>query len=190
MKNSNRLSRRDFLRMASAGAATLALAACAPAATTTDTEGAAPAADAVTVRFHARIGSQEDALYEQQMPKFMEANPNIELVKESFPGDEFSSKIATMQAGNTLGDVVWSALGQAKIYFAYAQNIIQPIDDLIDSQNVDLTEYYEGCIDAISVDGNLLGLPFKAHPGVALVYYNQNAFDEAGPRLSTGGLDD
>ncbi len=181
MENSRQISRRSFLRASSIGAVGLALAACTPAQVSpSDSEGAAPTGEQVTIRFHARIGSQEDALYEQQMPAFMEANPNIEIVKESFPGEEFSSKIATMQAGNTLGDVVWSALGSAKIYFAYAQNIIQPIDDLVDSQDVDLTEYYLGCIDAITVDGNLLGLPFKAHPGVALVYYNQSAFDEAG----------
>ena len=106
--------------------------------------------------------------------------PNIELVKESFPGDEFSAKISTMQAGGTLGDVIWSALGQAKIQFAWAQGQIAPIDDLVASQSVDLTEWYEGCIKAITVEGNLLGLPFKAHPGMAVTYYNQTLFDEAG----------
>lgn len=188
----NRLSRREFLRAASVSAVGLALAACqglpapaaapaeAPAAGQEASSGSAPAGEKTTVRFHARIGAQEDALYEQQMPKFMEQNPDIEIVKESFPGDEFSAKISTMQAGGTLGDVIWSALGQAKIQFAYAQGLIAPIDDLAESNNVDLSEWYEGCIKAITVEGNLLGLPFKAHPGMAVVYYNKSAFDEAG----------
>jgi multiple sugar transport system substrate-binding protein len=192
------MSRREFLRAASVSAFGLALAACqavpaaapaAPAAPAAQQEEAssdsAPAGEKVTVRFHARIGAQEDALYEQQMPKFMEQYPNIELVKESFPGDEFSAKISTMQAGGTLGDVIWSALGQAKIQFAWAQGQISPIDDLVASNNVDLSQWYQGCLDAITVEGNLLGLPFKAHPGMGVVYYNMTAFDEAGLEYPT-----
>lgn len=180
------VTRRDFLRLASFSTVGLALAACAPAPASQPAaqEGssgeAAPAAEKVTIRFHARIGQQEDTLYDLQMPKFMEEHPNIEIVKESFPGAEFSAKISTMLAGGTLGDVVWSALGQAKIQFAWAQGIITPIDDLVASHNVDLSQWYEGCINAITVEGNLLGLPFKAHPGLAIVYYNQTALDEAG----------
>ena len=183
MSDLNRMSRRGFLRSASIATLGVAMAACAaPAAVSPGEESgeAAPAGEKVTIRFHARIGAQEDALYEQQMPKFMEANPDIELVKESFPGTEFQAKISTMQAGGTLGDVVWSALGQAKIQFAWAQGIVAPVDDLVASQGVDLSEWYEGCIKAITVDGNLLGLPFKAHPGMAVTYYNMTQFDEAG----------
>jgi multiple sugar transport system substrate-binding protein len=114
------------------------------------------------------------------MPKFMEANPNIKLVKESFPGAEFSAKVSTMQAGGTLGDVVWSALGQAKIQFSYAQGTVAPIDEQVKAQNVDLSQWYEGCLKGITVDGKLLGLPFKAHPGLAVIYYNTTAFEAAG----------
>jgi multiple sugar transport system substrate-binding protein len=202
MVSKNRMSRRQFLRTASVGAIGLALAGCqglpaapaaAPASNQAPAEEAqaessgssAPAGEKVTVRFHARIGSQEDALYDQQMPKFMEEYPNIELVKESFPGEEFSTKISTMMAGGTLGDVIWSALGQAKIQFGYSQGQIAPIDDLVQSQNVDLSEWYQGCLDAITVEGNLLGLPFKAHPGMAVVYYNKTAFDAAGLEYPT-----
>jgi multiple sugar transport system substrate-binding protein len=184
MSVDNRMSRRSFLRAASFATMGLAMAACAvPAAgpsTGEDAGEAAPSDEMITIRFHARIGAQEDALYDMQMPKFMEEHPNIELVKESFPGEEFSAKVATMQAGGTLGDAIWSALGQAKIQFAWAQGQVAPIDDLVASQNVDLSQWYEGCVKAITVDGNLLGLPFKAHPGMAVTYYNKKLFDEAG----------
>lgn len=189
MSTGNRMSRRGFLRAASFATMGVAMAACAvPAgapAPGADSGEAAPSGEPVTIRFHARIGAQEDALYDLQMPKFMEENPNIELVKESFPGEEFSAKVSTMQAGGTLGDAIWSALGQAKIQFAWAQGQVAPIDDLVASQSVDLAEWYEGCIRAITVEGNLLGLPFKAHPGMAVVYYNMNAFDTAGLEYPT-----
>lgn len=183
MTHQKGMSRREFLRVSSLSVAGLAMAACAvPAAAPAGEAGseAAPAGEKVTIRFHARIGQQEDTLYDMQMPKFMEENPTIELVKESFPGAEFSTKVSTMLAGGTLGDVIWSALGQSKIQFAWAQNQIAPLGDLVAAQNVDLGQWYEGCINAITVEGNLLGLPFKAHPGLAVIYYNQNILDEAG----------
>jgi len=188
-----KLTRRDFLRATSFSVAGLALAACAvPAAAPTGGEQAAggeaaPAGEKTTVRFHARIGQQEDTLYDMQMPKFMEENPDIEIVRESFPGNEFEAKVSTMLAGNTLGDAVWSALGGATINFMWAQGIVAPIDDLVASNNIDLSQWYEGCLKGITVEGNLLGLPFKAHPGLAVIYYHQTAFEEAGLDLPQAG---
>lgn len=190
MSNQNQLSRRGFLRAASFSAIGLALAACAaPAPATTGETGtageAAPSGERVTIRFHSRIGQQEDTLYDMQMPKFMEENPNIEIVRENFPGAEFLTKMSTMLAGGTLGDAMWTALGQAIIYFAHSQGQIVPINDLVEAENVDLSQWYQGGLDAITHEGNLLGLPFKAHPGLAIVYYNQTAFEEAGLDVPT-----
>ena len=193
MNDSQKMSRRAFLRTSSMVAMGAALAACAPVGTTAPAaEGgaeaaAAPAGEKISLRMHARIGQQEDTLYDMQIPKFMAENPNIEVVKESFPGAEYNAKISTMVAGGTLGDVAWSALGGATIQFAYAQNTIQAIDDLVASNNVDLTQWYEGCLKGITVDGKLLGLPFKSHPGLAFVYYNQSLFEEAGLELPKAG---
>lgn len=201
MSDKRTLSRRDFLRTTAFSAVGLALAACAapaapssaPASSAGESSAAAPAADEkVTIRFHARIGQQEDALYDMMMPKFMEENPNIEIVRESFPGAEFQAKVSTMLAGGTLGDAVWSALGGATIYFQWAQGTIAPINDLAAAAGVDLNEWYEGCINAITMEGNLLGLPFKAHPGWAVTYYNASAYEEVGLDVPTADwtLDD
>jgi multiple sugar transport system substrate-binding protein len=185
MSTPKHLSRRDFLRISSFSVAGLALAACAapaaaPSAPAEGGEAAAPSGEKVTIRYHARIGQQEDTLYDMQQPKFMEENPNIELVKESFPGEEYPAKMSTMLAGGTLGDVIWSALGGASIQFAYSQGQVAPVNDLVASEGVDLTQWYEGCLNGITVEGNLLGLPFKAHPGLAVIYYNQTAIEAEG----------
>src|SRR5215212_1180464 len=160
-----KVSRRSFLRaMAAAAAGTAggsllvscggaATPAAAPTAAGAAAAPAAGAANATEVRFHARIGAQEDKLYDMSIPKFMEAHPDIKIVKESFPGAEYPAKISTLKAGNTLGDVMWSALGGALIQYHYGQNIIQPIDDLVKSQSLDLSGWYKGCLDAITIDG-------------------------------------
>lgn len=197
MSNPQKLSRRQFLHVASFSAAGLALAACAapaaPGAAPAASGGeATPATQKVTIRFHARIGQQEDTLYDMMMPKFMEENPDIEIVRESFPGAEFQTKVSTMLAGGTLGDAIWSALGGATIYFQWAQGTIAPIDDLVAAAGIDLSEWYEGCINAITMEGSLLGLPFKAHPGWAVTYYNASAYEEVGLDVPTADwtLDD
>lgn len=191
------MSRRSFLRnMAAVTAGTAGagiLAACGGSPTPSESgqsaasgsTGGGSASGTTQVRFHARIGAQEDALYDMMMPKFMEVHPDIKIVKESFPGSEYPAKISTMHAGGTIGDAMWSALGGALIQYHYGQNLIQPLDELVKSQNLDLSQWYKGCLDAISIDGKLLGLPFKAHPGMAVVYYNQSALEAEGIPVPT-----
>ena len=185
MSTPKHLSRRDFLRVSSFTVAGLALAACAapaaaPGAAPAEGGEAAPSGERIQIRHHARIGQQEDTLYDMQTPKFMEEYPNIEVIKESFPGEEYAAKMSTMLAGGTLGDVIWSALGGAAIQFAYSQGQVASVSDLVASESVDLSQWYEGCLNGITVEGNLLGLPFKAHPGLAVIYYNQTAIEAEG----------
>jgi len=134
----------------------------------------------VTIRFHSRIGEQEDKLYDMQMPKFMEQFPHITVKRENFPGAEYTAKVATMLAGGTLGDAVWGAIGQAIIHFMYSQGTVRDHTDLVAKDNFDLAGYYAGAIKALTLEGKLMGLPFKAHPGLAIYYYNQNLFEKAG----------
>jgi multiple sugar transport system substrate-binding protein len=205
-------SRRDFLRKAVVGvAASGLLAACQPKVVekvvketvevekvvketveveklvkeTVVVEGAPASKEPVTIRFHARIGEQENKLYEMQMPKFVEVNPHITVELENFPGAEYITKVNTMHAGGTLGDVVWGAIGQAIIHFFYGSNLVRPVDDLVAAEGFDLAEYYEGCVKALTLEGKLLGLPFKAHPGLAIYYYNEKLFEQAGVPVPT-----
>ncbi len=134
----------------------------------------------VELRFHARIGEQENKLYAKQMPKFMEDKPKIKVTLENFPGAEYIAKISTMQAGGTIGDAIWGAIGQAIIHFFYSQKVVRPIDELVAADKFDLKQYYDGCIKALTIEGKLTGLPFKSHPGLAIVYYNEALLKEAG----------
>ena len=147
MNDNQKMSRRAFLRASSMVAMGAALAACAPVgpagSAPAGDAAAAPSAEKITLRMHARIGQQEDTLYDMQIPKFTAENPNIEVIKESFPGGEFNAKISTMVAGGTLGDTVWSALGGATIQFAYAQNTVQAVDDLVASLTRELKRAFE-----------------------------------------------
>ena len=173
-----------------AAAATQAPAAtAAPAAKPTEAPKPAaapkPSGAQVTIKFHARQGQQEDELYKQRIPEFEAKYPNIKAVLENFPTNEYYAKIATMAAGGTIGDAAWTSIGSGSIYFLYARKIIYPVDDFVSRDKFDLTPYFPGCIKALTRDGKLIGLPFKAHPGIALVYYNKKLFDDAGVKYPT-----
>jgi multiple sugar transport system substrate-binding protein len=205
-----RFSRRSFISGAAglAGlsvASTLLVACGAPAATPAPAQkpaegGAAPAAAAPTtaaapkaaagqtlIKFHARQGAQEDELYKQRIPEFEAKFPNIKASLENFPGTEYYPKIATMAAGGTIGDAMWTSIGQGGVYFLYARKTIAPIDDYVANDKFDLKPYFPGCIKALTREGKLLGLPFKAHPGQALVFYNKKIFDDNGVKYPEEG---
>src|SRR5690606_27546175 len=81
-------SRRTFLRVAAVSSFGLALAACAPAPAPAASETAAEPAtgEVATVRFHSRVGVQGD-YYAEMAEKFNEEHPDINVVLESFPGE-------------------------------------------------------------------------------------------------------
>jgi multiple sugar transport system substrate-binding protein len=178
-------SRRRLLgaggSLAVAGSAVLS--ACGAPGTQGGSEAANPSAQPATVRFHSRggaPGSQEVTLYDEQMPLFMQKYPNIKVVHEGFTGEDFSQKITVLAAGGSLGDVMWTAIGGGVIYYFASTKTIQPVDALVAKEKFDLGQYYKNVIEGLKRDGKLYGLPFKSHPGVSVLFYNESAFEKAG----------
>ena len=167
----------------------LALTACgasntAPSAGTTGS-GAAPATTApATIRFHHRGGQvgvgQEPTLYAEQIPLFQAKFPNIKVIDEGFTGEDFYTKVTVLNAGGSLGDAMWTSVGGGGIYNVAAQKMITPVDPFVAKEKFDLSQYYKGTIDGLKRDGKLYGLPFKSHPGYAILYYNQTLLEQKG----------
>jgi len=114
------------------------------------------------------------------MPLFMQKYPNIKVVHEGFTGEDYPQKITVLAAGNSLGDVMWTAIGGGVIYYFAATKTIQPVDGLVAKEKFDLGQYYKNVIEGLKRDGKLFGLPFKSHPGVSILFYNQTAYEKAG----------
>ncbi|HEV2125584.1 MAG TPA: extracellular solute-binding protein, partial [Chloroflexota bacterium] len=146
----------------------------------TATKAQAPA----TIRFMRRSGnppSQEPTLFAEQIPLFQAKYPHIKIEDEqTAPGGEFYEKVTILAAGGTLGDVTWASVGGGGIYNLAAQKLLLALDPLVARDKLDLGQYYKGCVDGLKRDGKLFGLPFKAHPGVSILYYNQTEFERAG----------
>ena len=176
-----------------AEAAKPAAPAAQPAATAAPAkpaEAAKPAADAKpaaqapaaskklsgTIRLHVRTGPEEDAL-KDMLPKFTEET-GVEVKLETFPTNEYATKIQTLMAGGQLGDVMW---GIQRTTPRYARNKqIMQLDDLAAKDKYDLNLYWPGAVAACKYEGGLWALPYKIHPGPAAVYYNVQQMQEAG----------
>ncbi len=184
----DRWTRRRLIRvgatLGAAGIGGAALTACGAASSPSSGNAAAkPNAAPVTIRFHSRggaPGSQEVTLYDEQIPKFQEKYPNIKVIHEGFTGEDYPTKITVLNAGGTLGDAMWTAIGGGVIYYYAAQKVIQPIDPFVAKEKFDLTQYYKNCIEGLKREGKLYGLPFKSHPGVSILFYNQTEFEKRG----------
>jgi len=114
------------------------------------------------------------------MPVFTN-DTGVEVKLETIPSNEYFTKLQTLIAGGTIGDVWWCAYRNTP---RFANNkIIAPLDDLIKADKFDLTQYYPGAIDATRYQGTMYALPFKYHPGASVLYYNANHVQEAGLKM-------
>lgn len=175
------MTRRHFLRVTGQTVLVLTLAACAGVALITHqaADELAPAVADSTLRFHTRSTPQENALYERQMARFSEQHPDLTLQQEALGEADFAELLLARQASGEIGDVLWSSTSQDRLLRAWRQQLIQPLDELVAAAGLDRGQWYPNCLASIQLDQQLLGLPFKAHPGSALVYYNQHLLTQA-----------
>ncbi|MBV9543968.1 MAG: extracellular solute-binding protein [Chloroflexi bacterium] len=160
------------------------LAACttqAPQAGPQPAAGSGQAPATVTagggeVRLHVRTGAEADTLNDV-LPKFTQ-DTGIAVKLESFPTSDYFTKLQTLIAGGTAGDVWWCAYRNTP-RFANGK-VIMPLEDLIKRDNFDLSQYYEPALAASRYQGALYALPFKIHPGPVVLYYNAQQVQEGG----------
>lgn len=181
------ISRRNFLRGASAVAATMALAACTPAAPSAPTtssggEASAPSSEDIHILFHTRLGAHAD-WHKARKPVFEEQNPGLILDLDELPGGEMYAKIYALAASGTVGDVVWTYLDTPPEH--KAKGVMIPLDDIIEAKNFDTSPFWTSLLQALTLDGQLHAIPNHGHFGTTVYYYNQDLFEAAGAALPT-----
>jgi multiple sugar transport system substrate-binding protein len=135
------------------------------------------------LRLHVRTGNEADTLAEY-LPKFTE-DTGIKVTVDSIPSAEYFTKLQTLIAGGTAGDVWWGAYRD--VPRQANGKIVMQIDDLVSADKFDLSQYYPAAIDAARYQGGVYSLPFKLHPGAAALYYNVNHLAEAGLTMPEKG---
>lgn len=128
------------------------------------------------LRLHVRTGSEADTLNDV-LPKFTQ-DTGIQVKVESFPTADYFTKLQTLIAGGTAGDVWWCAYRNTP-RFANSK-VIMALDDLVKTDNFDLSPYYSAALAASRYQGALYALPFKIHPGPVVLYYDVQQVTEVG----------
>ncbi len=175
------MTRRQMLKGISAGVGMAALAACvAPqpaAAPTGGSEGAAPAAEALTVTlwssFTGKNGETETALVE----KFNESQGDV-VLDYQFQGsyEETAQKVTAALQARTAPDI--ALMSDVWWFKFYINQAILPLDDLAAAANVDFTDYQDPLINEGLRQGKHWWIPFAR--STPLFYYNKEKWSAAG----------
>ncbi len=191
---SRAMTRRDFFRnsaIAGAGLTILpsVLAACAPVPAGAPQAGSAPAGEPVKVTWFVRDDAIVNPWEDKMVAEFNAANPGIVVEWISGgQGDEREAKFTAMVAGGTPPDVFasWQAAGFGDYA---ARNLGLDLKPYVDaSTELDLSTIPAALLKTYEREGKLLGIPFAS--GASYLFYNKNAFDEAGLPYPTTNWDD
>ncbi len=175
------MTRRQMLKGLSAGVGMAALAACVapqPAnAPTGGSEGAAPAAEALTVTlwssFTGKNGETETALVE----KFNESQGDV-VLDYQFQGnyEETAQKVTAALQARTAPDI--ALMSDVWWFKFYINQAILPLDDLAAAANVDFSDYQDPLINEGLRQGKHWWIPFAR--STPLFYYNKEKWAAAG----------
>jgi multiple sugar transport system substrate-binding protein len=181
MSNERKVTRRGFLLGSSAVIAGSLLAACPaptqPAAPAVDDPAAPPDPEEITLLFHTRLGAHGD-WHRARLPVFEEQYPGVRLELDEIPGIEMITKIYAMSAAGNVGDVVWTYLGTMREHVF--RQVPLALGDIIQARGYDTTVFWDSVMEALTVEGNLYGIPNHGHYGTTTFYYNEQLYDEAG----------
>ncbi|MEM7125717.1 MAG: extracellular solute-binding protein [Chloroflexota bacterium] len=178
---SKKISRRNLLKLVGAGSATLALAACAPAApgTSSDGAGAAPGEAGLDMTI-ATFAAELHEWQREFASRWAEENSDVNLQIEEVVYGEMNKLQLARQASGTLWDLVFS--GIKWFPFSASKGMFLALDDhLATRDDANLDDFFETALEGGKLDGSLYGLPYEIHPGnPALVALNLDLLEAAG----------
>lgn len=175
------LSRRDFLRVSGIGAAGVVLAACVAPSTAPAAEGggAAPAAEAVELRFATDwVEGARGATIDTAMKIWAEQNPDKQITLEPIGGDYFD-RLLIQFSGGTVADVILfeGVLGLEFIN----EGLIIDIAPTLDALGIDQSKWRPGVVHIFKQENKVFAIPFQLTP--AIWVYNKTLFEEKGAPL-------
>jgi multiple sugar transport system substrate-binding protein len=190
-ENSKRLSRRDFLRLSAAGAASAALASSQFATvlakgTVSGELSAIPAAQSEgTLVWFTLHAADHLPAFQQQLSMFKATHPNVTIQELFVPGAEFTTKLPTLLAAGEQVDVVWlqTQVGIAPNAVDYwvRRDLLLDMTPVFDSSTMPRQDFFEGILNLSEIDGKLWGVPFEIP--MFVMWYNATLLNEAGVGL-------
>lgn len=197
MGDSDRFSRRQFLRWSALSTGALTLAACGAAPAAQDQATDAPLPDAAAQATPApttapaatgaktiRVVSGQDVtelqVRQQIADKFTELHPDIKAEIVIVKGNRYESQ-QTMIAGGNAPDVLY--LNPDFLYVFAAKNALLPLDEFVARDKFTFDGIDPVAVEIGRYEGKLVAMPFEVAP--LTIVYNKNLFDKAGVAYPT-----
>ncbi|GGG19742.1 extracellular solute-binding protein [Paenibacillus aceti] len=111
-----------------------------------------------------------------QIDKFQQEHPNIELDIQAIPPDGYKTRLKTVAAANEMPDVFMMWPGAMTKEF-HDGNLIQPINALLDSKPEWRDGYMPGSFDSFTIDGNIYSATLGLTP-TSILFYNKAILDQ------------
>lgn len=177
----NTVSRRDFLRLATAGAGALTLAACVTpvAPQTGPSAGDAPAAAAKTMRIAWWGSDLRHEKYQQILDLYEQMTPGVKMEREFSDWTPYWEKLATQIASGNGPDIIHMHQNLVNEYAN--RGALEPLDALVSASTIDLSDFPTGTIAAGKRGGTNWMIALGA--SVASTIYNKTLFEQAGVPL-------
>lgn len=125
--------------------------------------------------------TNQEKVMKEIVADFEKENPDIKVQIEMASFKDHFTKLETQSSGSVMPDIFFMN-GPNFIKFA-SNNVLEPIDDLVENKEIDLSNIPESLIDLYTYEGKLYGLP-KDWDLTAL-WYNKEIFDNAGVSYPT-----
>lgn len=108
--------------------------------------------------------------------RFNEEHPNIEVVYQPTPWNNWAQNFSTAVASNSAPDI--STGGAFQAFYFYDQDAILPVDDVVEEMKQDgfIDDFIDGALDALYYDGHYVSLPWLID--VRVPFYRKDIFEQ------------
>ncbi len=120
--------------------------------------------------------------YQNIVDAYMEANPDVTINIESFPYDEYESKVQTALMSKDGGADIYELWGGWGVDYAPSGALAQLPEDMEEEVR---EECYENTYGALEADGKLYGIPMEYNIECGGLVVNNNVMKDAGAALPT-----
>ncbi len=188
--NRSKMTRREVLRLMGMSAAGTALAACVPAApggggaapTSSGAAAGEAAAETTTIRFWNVWGAAREELMNQIAANFEAEYPGVEIENLVQPFENRAENLFASVASSQPPEVLMAS--RAEILQLADEDLILPITSYVDTQGLDLENFYDSEIGNFYYKGELYSMPMPTGGGVtSLMLVNSDMFAAAGQEV-------
>lgn len=176
----NTFRTRSIATIAATVLAGLALTACGtgtpsdPVAPTGSAD-APPAALSGSITYASWSNNQRPTML-KLIEEFEKKHDGVTVNLKVTPYDQYWTKLQTQAASGTMPDVLWLNSTMVELYAT--EGMLQPLDDVVAEEKIDLANYPQILVDLYTFDGTTWAVPKDQDSQV--VFYNKDLFDRAG----------